>query len=178
MVPAKYLEASIWQALSVDVLYAVYDDGEIVPGTLDAEAVYQPVGRVPAFVLCRTSDSEKRMESVLSSNVIQSGAWGDLCEVLGGGSPLGLCVCIKQGDTFCGAHALPDIIHLIACMDDLPADSAVKDVYDGKNIKVYRMGPVTDDAHPHHDLVITTKFRWFRNRNNPKFLGFSKDDRV
>jgi uncharacterized protein YfaT (DUF1175 family) len=36
---------------------------------------------------------------------------------------------------------------------------------------------MADDAHP-HDLMITTKTRWFRNRNNPKFLGFSKDDKL
>lgn len=175
MVPTRYLDPVIWQGLPVDVLHVAYDDGYISPGSTEPDAIYQPVARIPVVVLVRTSDSEKRLESKLAPVLLKEGDWGSVFEVQGAGAPLGLCIVVKAG-VFCGAHPLPDMVHLVACEEELPADSIVKGLYETQKIKVFLMGPIEGNDRP-HDLLVTTKTRWFRNRNNPKFLGFSKDDK-
>ena len=131
---------------------------------------------LPRTILCRTSDSEKRLAGAepLTTRPLANGSWGVLHEVLGNGGAVGLSLDIAD-KAFVGVHALPDIVHLLAPTRSLAADAIVKAVYDGKTIRLYRLGP-PDETKP-HDLVLTTKARWFRARSNPKFLGFSKDER-
>lgn len=176
-VPKSFLDPARWAALPVDVLFAEYVDGTQapLPAVVEPDNVYQPVGAVPNIVFCRVSDSEKRLEQSIDARVITSGFWGQLCEVLGGGASIGLVLLPAQG-VFCGAHAMPDMVHLVVCEDDLPPDSIISDVYENKTIRMFLTGPAKGERL--HDLIITTKARWFRNRINPKYLGFSKDEKV
>ena len=176
-IPLSFLDASRWQGLNLDVLMSLYEDGTEapLPSAVEPETVYQPVGRVPSVVFCRTSDSEKRLESQLESVVVASGPWGQLCEVQGGGGVIGLVLLPATG-VFCGAHVLPDMVHLVVCEDDLAENSIISEVHESKTIRAFLMGPPTGDRI--HDFLMTTKARWFRNRINPKYLGFSKDEKV
>ncbi len=176
--PVKYLDATRWQHLPLDVLYAIYsDDEDNLDPSFEPIEVYQPVQRIPVFILCRTSDSEKRLEGALSSRVVRGGEWGSLFEVVGNAAVVGLVFCINQ-EQFCGSHVTPDGVTLLACETDIPPGAIMKELYDGgKIVRAFRVGPPTDDKAP-HDVLIATKNRWFRNRINPKHLGFSKDEKV
>lgn len=176
-IPLSFLDASRWQALPIDVLFVQYEDGEQapLPNVVEPSTVYQPVAKVPNIVFCRTSDSEKRLDNELDAKVVGSGFWGQLCEVQGAGATIGVVLLPAPG-VFCGAHALPDMVHLVICEDDLSPDSIISDVYDSKTIRSFLMGPPVGDRL--HDFIMTTKARWFRNRINPKYLGFSKDEKV
>lgn len=175
--PARFTDPGLWLGLQVDTIYSAYADGEIHPRTTGrADAVYQPSSVVPAYVFCRISESEKRLEQALTSQAVMDGTWGILHEILGQGAKIGAVLALKAG-AFMTAHVLPDMVHLVSVVDDIPNESIMKSLYDYKTFRAFRLGPLADDAHP-HDLLITTKTRWFRNRNNPKFLGFSKDDKL
>ncbi len=171
-----YLETSRWQTLVVDVLYALHHDDTMTPSSFEPDGVFGPVTLLPKTILCRTSDSDKRLAGMdhLNTRPLAEGSWGVLHEVMGGGGVVGLSLDVAA-DAFAGVHALPDIVHLVAPTKSIAADAIVKPVYDGKTIRLYRLGPL-DDKKP-HDLVLTTKERWFRARSNPKYLGFSKDER-
>ncbi len=177
VLPPRFLDPSLWLGLQVDTFYVVYADGQLHPRSTDsADAVYQPAGCIPEFIFCRISDSEKRLEHALESRLAVGGSWGALYEVLGQGSVIGTALSVRTS-AFSSTHVLPDMVHLVCMVDDVPHDSVMKALYDFKTFRSFRLGPMTDDDHP-HDLLVTTKARWFRNRNNPKFLGFSKDDKL
>jgi hypothetical protein len=174
--PARFRDPGLWLGLQVDTIYAAYADGQIHPQTTDkADAVYQPSSVIPSFVFCRISDSEKRLEQAVESRPVMNGSWGVLHEVLGQGTIIGAAFAVNVA-AFSSAHVLPDMVHLVSMVDDVPHDSIMKGLYEHKTFRSFRLGPMGDDQHP-HDLLVTTKTRWFRNRNNPKFLGFSKDDK-
>ena len=177
LLPNRFIDPSLWLGLQVDSIYSVYADGVVHPRTVDlADAVYQPSSHIPSFVFCRISESEKRLEQALESRPVMDGPWGVIHEVLGQGSIIG-AVLAPQPGSFLAAHVLPDMVHLVADTDDIPKDSIMKGLYDHKTFRSFRLGPASDEAHP-HDVLVTTKTRWFRTRNNPKFLGFSKDDNL
>lgn len=175
-IPSEFLAADCWRPLGVNLLVSQYADGRRIPlNNLEPDGVYQPVGEVPVAIFCRTSTSEKRLEGRLEAEVVASAPWGEVFEVTGNGSQVGFVLRIEPG-AFCGAHVLPDMVHCIACEEELPDESTLKDVYEGKSIRVYAVGPIQDKDRP-QDILVTTKTRWFRARNNPKYLGFSKDDK-
>lgn len=175
MIDPKFLDPAYWAHLVVDVLYSVYENGTVVPEGPEPDGVYPPVHWVPKYVLCRLSDSEKRLEGALEVKEAKAGAWGSVFDVTGAGAQVG--VIIEMGPPFCGAHVNPDGVHLVGCVDGLPEGSIVVDLFEAKTLKIFSVGPGAP-ADFAHDVVITTKTRWFRNRNNPKFLGFTKDEKV
>jgi hypothetical protein len=124
--PTQFLNPSMWLGLKVDALYSAYADGQIHPQSMDrADAVYQPSSMIPSVVLCRISESEKRLEQALESNAVVDGSWGVLHEVLGQGAIIGAAITIKEG-VFMAAHVLPDMVHLVSMLDDVPHDSIMK----------------------------------------------------
>lgn len=172
MLPDMYLSAETWQKVPADVFFAVYD-GSISPVSLSPVDVYRPAGDVPSEILIRTSEREKRLEADLTSNVLTSGPWGSLYVVDGDGSQVGLVLIPKPG-RFCGAHVMPDVVHLLGNSESVANDAIIKDIHIAKSVRLLKVGSQEDEP---HDIVFTTKLRWFRNRNNPKHLGFSKEEK-
>ncbi len=170
------LDLTRWVRAPVDILHSVYNDGTQVPermGELDT-ALYQPTNRIPRAVFARLSDSEKRLDQELSIREVSYHRWGSICEVLGGGALIGAFVFTHMG-CFEHAHVLPDGAHFsMGSRVPAMADPFVKDLYTNKSFRVFE----TTDGVDVSDVVVVTKQRWFRNRNNPKFLGFSKDERA
>lgn len=173
--PRDFLEASTWAPLPVDIIHVRYGAEKLEPQGLEPETAYRPIRDIPKQVVYRTSDREKRLEVSLSEALVTSGPWGELHEITGGGSHIGFVILLKP-NAFCGAHLLPDSAHLISYAELLPDTCIIKDIHDHKMFRLFKIGPAGNDDSP-HDVIVTTKTRWFRNRNNPKFLGFSKDER-
>jgi len=173
-IPEGLLDPQLWAGLTITSLYAVYDDGEICPSdSTIANQVYGPSSRIPLYVICRISTSTKRLEKGLAASPLQDiGCRGRIHEVTGGGSPIGVMVGLAPQE-FKAAHFTPDGLHLCNGEADLPPDVIIKPLYDYKTFRSFRVGPADDDDAP-HDLMMTAKARWFRERNDPKFLGFSK----
>jgi hypothetical protein len=168
------LIASTWQKLPIGSFFSRYEaDGPLLPEGDSPADVFQPASMVPIEVLIRTSEREKRLEFNLDAREITSGQWGALFEIAGDGNPVGLLLRVAP-QTFCGAHALLDVVHLLANTESVANDATIKDIHLSKTVRVFRIG--SDDNLP-HDIVMTTKSRWFRNRNNPKHLGFSKEEK-
>lgn len=176
MLDASFLEADRWGRMPIDVLHSVYTDGVVAPLAMVPSEIYQPASRVPTHLLCKTSDSEKRLAGLLQTRLSGSGRWGRVYEVVGHGSLVGVVVQLED-NAFCGAHVQPDVVHLVSCVEELPDDSIVKDVYLGKTVRLFSIGPIDENKRP-HDMMLTAKARWFRHRHNPKFLGFSKEDKL
>lgn len=176
MLPQHFQDPSLWLKLKVDAIYWTYGDGQLLPEMGgSAEAVYQPSSAVPSVMICRISDSEKRLEQTLTVRPAVRGAWGVLYEVLGQGAVIGTAMEVAE-EAFSVAHVLPDMVHLVSNTDNVSPDSIMKSLYNFKTFRSFRLGSMMDDGQP-HDVLVTTKSRWFRNRNNPKFLGFSKDEK-
>lgn len=175
--PPRFLDTGLWRQLGVDILYTAYENGEIRPQNLKrAEDVYYPATRIPAFIFSRVSDSEKRLELTLNARTVVDGAWGSLDEIVAGDAVIGLVLAVRSG-VFVTAHVLPDIVHLVCAHAVIPPDAVMKGLHEFKTFRSFRLGPGTDDD-GHHDIIVTAKTRWFRHRHNPKFLGFSKDDKL
>jgi hypothetical protein len=175
------LNVELWKSLPLDILVAYNgDNGDEVrvldlDESTDASQVYRPVDEIPWAILVRTSDSEKRFTSKLKAVLHSTHDWGSIHLIAGhNGSSVGLILEIPEA-RFCGAHTLPDIVHFVTCTDGLPEDAVMKSVFTNKVIRIFRLGP-EDDSAP-HDVMLTTKARWFRARCNPKSLGFSKEER-
>lgn len=169
------LDPALWRGFVVDALYTVDEFGEVKPDTArSADAVYNPTDNIPLFALCRISDSTKRLENGLEARKVDEGAWGILYEVTGSGSIIGVIFEIES-EAFVSAHCTPDGVHLVR--PEPGTEFIVKPLYSYKTFRSFRVGPMDDDDAP-HDLMLTAKRRWFRRRNDPKFLGFSKDDKV
>ena len=137
--------------------------------------MYLPKHIIPEYALCRISESTTRLENGLGVEEKASGPWGTIFMVTGSGSKIGIVLQIES-EMFESCHRTPDGLHLLAA--DVPKGSfdrpIIKGVYEYKTFKAFRIGPAGDDDTP-HDLKVTAKKRWFRKRNNPKFLGFNKD---
>lgn len=161
--PNRYLTPQLWASFTADIIHSSSADG--THSTLEPETIYTPVVNVPLFVAYRTSDREKRLESDLQTKVVTEGDWGVLHEVTGGGSHVGFVLEVKPGH-FAGAVSLPDSVHFMH--RESIVDAPAKSVHNHRMLKVMSFDK---------DLYVVTKTRWFRNRNNPKFLGFSKDER-
>ncbi len=168
-----FLQPELWATAKVDVLFAEGERADPVSAQENAVRAYQPVGRVPRLLFCRTSDSEKRLEGKIEARIVADGHWGMLHEVLGAGGTIGFALA-PSTSAFSGAHVLPDIAHFVSGAHDLPEGSVVSHLYDNKTLRIFLLG-ATGGSFP-QDLLVTTKNRWFRNRINPKFLGFSKND--
>jgi len=180
-VPQALLDASLWKTLRIDALYTVQTDGELRPSDHRVSAeVYNPSDQIPAFVLCRTSDSTKRLEKGLEAAAVEDMEapfpFGNLFTINGGGSPIGVLIELKP-DLFRSAHCTPDGVHLCNAQGEIEPDSIIKPVYAYKTFRSFLIGPAEKDKKP-HDVMFTAKARWFRKRNNPKFLGFSKDNKA
>lgn len=174
MLPAFYLDAVTWQKLPGGVFFARYEGEEdIYPRELVPSSVYRPVSQVPTEVFIRTSEREKRLEFELKASAVASGPWGQLVDVSGAGSQVGLV--LLPTSAFIGAHVMPDIVHLLGNDESVAYDAVIKDVHVAKSVRVFTIGPISGAAP--QELLLTTKLRWFRSRNNPKHLGFSKEER-
>jgi len=175
--PAKpdLLQTALWKGFAVDTLYTFYN-GEVRPQNLTrALSVYHPAEQIPLFVFCRTSESTKRLDAGLDAEQAVAGPWGAIYEVRGGGSSIGVMVEVTT-ERFSSAFCTPDGVHL--CHNGDAGDAAVmKELFSYKTFRAFRFGlPGVEDGP--HDLMLTAKQRWFRRRNNPKFLGFSKDNKT
>jgi hypothetical protein len=173
--PDFYLSAANWYSLSGGIFFSRYEgDDTVYPQVLEPADVYHPVSLIPTEIFVRTSVREKRLESELKAKEVTSGSWGSLFEVSGAGSQVGLV--LMPSSVFIGAHVLPDSVHLLGNHDTVAYDAIVQDVYLSKSIRVFSACSYSNDDLP-SDLILTTKFRWFRNRMNPKHLGFSKEEK-
>ena len=162
----RFLVPATWAALPVDRITPLYPNGqELLTGTALSEAVYTPLSKIPEVVVFRTSDREKRLEGDLLHSLLKSGEWGTLHEVTGAGSHVGFVLTPAPG-YFEGASCMPDNLHLMK-RTSLMVEHA-KTVHNHKMLKFFSF-----DC----DLYVVTKSRWFRSRNNPKYLGFSKDEK-
>ena len=184
-IPDSFLDPALWRVLKIDSLYTSNEQGVVRPSTqATADAVYNPSHEIPSFIFCRVSESTKRLENGLEAvpaldpktNEPVVSAEGDVFTVVGSGSTIGV-VFVVNTDLFLSAHCTPDGAHLLNLDEQLPEGCVMKLVYEYKTFRSFRFGPPHDEAPP-HDLMITAKKRWFRKRNNPKALGFSKDDKV
>jgi len=178
MVPDPYLNPSLWRQMNIGALYTIDPDGTVHPGdSKSAASVYRPASLIPTFVLCRISESTKRLDNGLTLDEVASGAWGKLHLVMGSGSTIGALMSVSS-EVFGSCHRTPDGVHLVRPLDASSLVAPVtKPLFSFKTFRSFRIGPADDDAAP-HDLMLTAKKRWFRKRNNPKFLGFSKDDKL
>jgi hypothetical protein len=173
--PEVYLNASNWQKLPGGVFFSRYEgDDDVLPQSLEPADIYRPVSLLPTEVFVRTSEREKRLESGLKAKELASDSWGSIFEVSGAGSQVGLVLMVAP--IFIGAHVLPDMAHFLGNHDTVAYDAVVKDVYISKSIRAFSVCSYSSDNLP-FELVLTTKFRWFRNRMNPKHLGFSKEEK-
>lgn len=175
MLPSVYLDANTWQKLPGGSFFARYaGDEAIYPSDMTPSQIFRPVADVPTEVFIRTSEREKRLEFQLEAKELASGAWGKLLDVSGAGSQVGLVFLVSP--CFIGAHILPDIVHLLGNDESIAYDAVIRDIHTSKTIRMFSIGPVASDVMP-EEIVLTTKLRWFRNRNNPKHLGFSKEEK-
>lgn len=174
-VPEFYLKAANWQRLPGDVFFSRYEgDEDVYPQSLEPSSVYRPVSGIPTEIFVRTSEREKRLEFELKAKELASGSWGRLFDVSGAGSQVGLV--LLPAPVFIGAHVLPDSVHLLGNHDTVAYDAIVKDVHVSKTIRVFSISSSSTASLP-EELILTTKYRWFRNRLNPKHLGFSKEEK-
>jgi hypothetical protein len=175
----SFLEASLWQRIPGDVFFSRYAGDETIhPEDLSPSSVYRPVSMVPSEIFVRTSEREKRLEFELKATEISKGHWGALYDVSGAGSQVGLVMTVNP--VFIGAHVLPDIVHLLGNDESIAFDGIITDIHLAKTVRVFKVGfslRESEEEHIPHDVVLTTKYRWFRNRNNPKHLGFSKEEK-
>lgn len=171
--PLQLLSPDLWRSLKVDSLYTLHESGELRPSTLaHASAVYGPASDIPFWVFCRTSESTKRLEKGLEMQKESEVESVSVYTVHGAGSPIGVLVAVAP-DLFKSAHCTPDGVHLCTKQGEVADDAIVKSIFAYKTFRSFRVGaPLQETA---HDVLITAKTRWFRRRNNPKFLGFSKD---
>lgn len=175
LVPKLYLDAKTWQRLPGDVFFSRYaGEEDLYPEDLNPSSVYRPVSEVPVEIVIRTSEREKRLEFELKAKEIAAGNWGKLFDISGAGSQVGLV--FLPSPVFIGAHLMPDVVQLLGNSETVAYDAIIRDVYIAKSVRLFSIGSASDDALP-EEIVMTTKFRWFRNRCNPKHLGFSKDEK-
>jgi hypothetical protein len=175
MLPKLYLDAKTWQALPGDIFFARYPGEEsIQPHDLNPSSVYRPVSAVPSEIVIRTSEREKRLEFELKAKEVASGAWGKLIDVSGAGSQVGII--LIPAPIFIGVHHLPDVVQLLGNSETVAYDAIIRDIHIAKTVRFFSVGSISDSNLP-EELIMTTKFRWFRNRCNPKHLGFSKEEK-
>lgn len=137
-----------------------------------AETVFRPVSLVPTMAQMRVKNTEKRQDGEAAFTTVVDEPWGRLVEVTQQRGPIVALQLIPTPDAWCGARAFPDHLHLIGCIDGLPDNSVTSLVYNKNYFFVYRIGNDTE-----FDIVAVTKRRWLRDRNNPKSLNFSKEER-
>jgi hypothetical protein len=125
---------------------------------------------LPTALVVRTSSRERRLVGVPVSVELAAGPWGTVHSVTGHGSQIGIVLSVAPG-RFCGAHVLPDGAHLVLGRKEAPAPR-IRDLYVSRSARLFAVGDEGQE-----DLLLTSRTRWFRARNNPHFLGFSKGDR-
>ena len=176
--PTELLDPDFWLKLSPDVLYAVYGKDDCNLDLDRAVDVYRPSDDIPSYLLCRTSDRTKRLEAGTEAVPVPcKGPNASFFEVTGSGVVIGIMVQINQAG-FQFAHVTPDGAHLVG-REPFQSAPIVKDVFSHKTFRSFAIGPTEDRIESGaHDLMVTAKTRWFRKRNNPKFLGFSKENKA
>lgn len=179
MFPKFYLDAGLWHRLPVDFFFSRYaGDEEVYPQELTPDSVYRSISLVPTEVFVRTSEREKRLEFELEAKKVAEGKWGTLFEVSGAGSQVGLVTILNP--IFIGAHVLPDMVHLMGNSESVAFDGIIRDIYLAKATRMFEVGYSLRSEQGEDvpfDVVMTSKNRWFRIRNNPKYLGFSKEEK-
>jgi hypothetical protein len=174
-VPDNYLDPAMWRGFNVNTLYTGSEDGQVRPERQEvADLVYHPSHEIPAFLFCRVSESTKRLENGLEAEQVSAGPEGKVFTVVGSGSTIGI-VFVVDTEQFSKAHCTPDGANLLNAnpktMTLKWGYPIIKPIYEFKTFRAFRIGPSKKDDEP-HDLMVTAKKR------NPKFLGFSKDDKV
>jgi hypothetical protein len=170
---AAEVDPTLWANLHVGALYVVTQDDEVRPQDhTNADDVYAPIANIPKYVMCRISTSTKRLENGLTSTKVGEGEWGEVYQVKGSGSIIGVVVSVRE-DIFGSAIYMPDGVIFMHRANELPDKCVVSSAYAYKTFKIFRIG--TDTEGDSYDLYLTTKKRWYKNRHNQKSLGFSKE---
>ncbi len=166
-----FLDSALWQEQDPLVLVSIFRDGPApVSLTAPASLVHRSATDVPIATITRVSQSTKRLEGDLVAKEVASGPWGRQYEV-GHGAIVGYAWLWDQRYTH--AHALPDIVHLLSTQQLDPVESQKAEVvweFKGLRLVTVTYGDVVD-------VLLTTKARWFRQRYNPKTLGYAKEER-
>lgn len=165
-----FLDAALWADAKPFILMSLYNGFEPVSNLkTPATMLYAPKKEVPTATCVRISQSSKRLEGTLQAKVVAEGTWGKQYEVGQGNNVVGYAW--MWAPIFSHGHTLPDIVHLINKVD--PQNQQTPSlVFDTKGLKLVTI--VDGDA---VDIMLTTKQRFFRARNNPKSLGFAKEER-
>lgn len=165
-----FIDAALWADAKPFILLNLFDGFEPTSNLkTPATLLYSPANAVPTATCVRISQSTKRLEGVLQAKVVAEGAWGKQYEVGQGNNVVGYAW--LWANVFSHAHTLPDIVHLINKSD--PVEQQVASlIFDSKGLKL-----VTISDGDAVDIMLTTKQRFFRARNNPKNLGFAKEER-
>lgn len=148
-----------WKFLEPMMITAWFPDGQPFRGFTRKKL---------ARVACRLLLSDRHTESV-TAQTVQSGAWGKLVAYSNERATVGIV--IEPSGAFRSASVLPDIVHFFS-KDEVKEKPVVQMLYEAKHFRLFGVGDETTS-----DLVLTVKNRWFRNENNPKFLGLNKEYR-
>lgn len=172
----EVLRPDIWANLELNTLYCWMNDAGLYPKDISkADESYLPTDWIPDLLVVRTSSSSKRLEKGISEKSIRSPSSRTIkiSDVECAGSKIGVILRPKK-DQFVQSYFTPDGCLLLTGYD--LDDAVVKDGYDFKTMRMYLIGKKNLDPKTNvHDCLVTAKKRWFRSRNDPKFLGFSKD---
>ncbi len=167
--PTTLTSSELWKSLEVDRFFVMNSDGDIHPKEVTPEEAYVP-NSLPEMILCRISDSTKRLGEHLTISVVEEDWWGKVYHLSGTGSPVGILLALNQ-DRFSSADYMPDGIHVFGKEKDPKGATILRQGYDFKSFRVFpiEVGGIG------HGLMVTVKNRWFRDRNDPKHLGYSKE---
>lgn len=172
----EILRPDIWSKLELNTLYGWVNDAGLYPNDLSkADESYLPTDWIPDLLIVRTSSSSKRLDKGITEKAVKSVSPKTIkvSDIECAGSKIGVVLRPKK-DVFVQSYFTPDGCMLLTGYE---LDQAiVKDGYSFKTMRMYLIGNNGLDPKTNvHDCLVTAKKRWFRNRNDPKFLGFSKD---
>jgi hypothetical protein len=162
----KFCQFSYWQLMVPSAIYPSDSaDGTVSSFDLeDAEVIYRPTSLVPTYAVARAKGTERRVESELVMKVAYQAAWGSLHEIVAVRGPL-LGVVLSLSPAIKAARTRPDHVHLINAAE--PCTKPYDLLYNKNSFKLY---------HVNQDILFVTKRRHFRDRANPKFLSFAKEE--
>jgi hypothetical protein len=159
----RFSEPTEWLDLPVGfyVPYRAVDDAPDL-GLSSAEGYRETV--VPGALVFLATDVARRFEKSFVFTEERSGGFGTIYQVRTVDGPqIGFVVLLNK-EKFVNAYMTPDVVHLAS----VEAGEVPEVLYEDKVFRSFSFGG---------DVMFTTRARWFRTRNNPKFLGYSKDDK-
>lgn len=147
-----------WKHIEPMVLTAWLEDGQPFRGVTRKKL---------SGIACRLLASDRHTTSV-TAHTVQSGNWGRLVAYSTEKATVGLLI---EPSGFRSVSVLPDIAHFFS-PDEIKEQPVVRMLYEARDFRMFSVGDSSV-----YDLILTVKNRWFRNENNPKFLGLNKEYR-